>query len=57
MEGTGLRILELCDGQRTYAQVVAELQFQHNGSDPSRIREDAGLFLEQLRAKRVVDYE
>lgn len=57
VQGTGQRILELCDGQRTFAQMVGELHFQHSGSDANRIREEAAAFLEQLHAKRVVDYE
>lgn len=57
LEGTGKRILDLCDGRRTFAQMVAELHFQHSNTDANRIREDAAVFLEQLQAKRVVDYE
>lgn len=56
VQGTGLVILELCDGQRTFSQVVAELQRRYLGSDPQRIRDDATRFLEQLREKRIVDY-
>ena len=53
---TGKKILEYCDGQRTFLQIVDELAKQFNLSDPARIRDDAGKFLEGLQQKRVVDY-
>jgi len=56
VEGTGLAILGLCDGQRTFAEILAELQRQYFGADPQRIRADATNFLEQLREKRILDY-
>jgi len=56
VQGTGLAILELCDGERDFAAVIAELQRQYFGADPMRIREDASRFLEQLHEKRIVDY-
>ena len=56
VQGTGLAILELCDGQRTFSEVVAELQRQYFGADPQRILTEAGKFLEQLHEKRIVDY-
>jgi coenzyme PQQ biosynthesis protein PqqD len=56
VQGTGRVILELCDGQRAFSQIVAELQRQYFGSDPQRIRDDTTRFLEQLRDKRIVDY-
>jgi pyrroloquinoline quinone biosynthesis protein D len=56
VQGTGLAILELCDGQRTFSEVVEELQRRYFGSDAQRIREDAAKFLEQLHEKRIVDY-
>lgn len=56
VQATGLAILALCDGQRTFADILAELQRQYFGADPKRIREDAIRFLEQLHDKRIVDY-
>jgi coenzyme PQQ biosynthesis protein PqqD len=56
VQGTGLAILALCDGQRTFTEIVEELQRQYFGADPKRIREDAVRFLEQLHEKRIVDY-
>ena len=56
VQGTGLAILGLCDGQRTFAEILAELEQQYFGADPQRIRADATNFLEQLREKRILDF-
>lgn len=56
VQGTGRRILELCDGQRTFSELVAQLQAECSQSDPGVIRSDAARFLEQLQTKRIVDY-
>ena len=56
LQGTGRQVLECCDGQRTFAQIIAELQAQFGEADPAKIRTDISQFLEQLRHKRIVDY-
>lgn len=56
LQGTGLQILERCDGQRTFGQIIAELQAQFGLADPAKIRSDISQFLEQLQHKRIVDY-
>jgi pyrroloquinoline quinone biosynthesis protein D len=56
IKGTGRDILEHCDGQRTFAQIVAELQALYTLTDVQKIRKEAGNFLEQLREKRIVDF-
>ncbi len=56
LQGTGKKIVELCDGQRTFAQIVAELEASYNSSDSLEIRNDVAGFLEQLQQKRIVDY-
>lgn len=56
VQGTGQKILDLCDGQRTVAEIVSALSEAYSGADPSKIREDVGSFLEALRQKRIVDY-
>ena len=56
LQGTGRQVLERCDGQRTFGQIVAELQIQFGDADPAKIRADISQFLEQLRHKRIVDY-
>jgi pyrroloquinoline quinone biosynthesis protein D len=56
LQGTGRQILERCNGQRTFAEIIAELQAQFSVADPTKIRADISQFLEQLRHKRIVDY-
>jgi pyrroloquinoline quinone biosynthesis protein D len=56
LQGTGRKVLERCDGQRTFAEIIAELQAQFGDADPAKIRADISQFLEQLRHKRIVDY-
>ena len=56
LQGTGRHVLERCDGQRTFGEIIGELQSQFTDADPAKIRSDIGLFLEQLQKKRIVDY-
>ena len=56
LQGTGRQVLEHCDGQRPFLEIIAESQGQYAASDPAKIRDDIGKFLEQLRQKRIVDY-
>lgn len=56
LQGTGRQVLERCDGQRTFGQIIAELQAQFGDADPAKIRDDISKFLEQLWKKRIVDY-
>ena len=55
VQGTGQKILELCDGQRTVQEIVTALAATYS-ADPAKIREDVGSFLEALQQKRIVDY-
>jgi len=56
VQGTGQKILDLCDGQRTVEEIVTALSASYSGADPVKIREDVGNFLEALQQKRIVDY-
>jgi len=56
LQETARAILERCDGQRSFAQIVQELVAAYNASDPEKIRQDASAFLERLRQKRLVDF-
>jgi pyrroloquinoline quinone biosynthesis protein D len=56
LQGTGRTILERCDGQRTFAEIIADLQKEFGATDPEKIRADISIFLEQLQKKRIVDY-
>jgi pyrroloquinoline quinone biosynthesis protein D len=56
LQGTGRQVLEQCDGQRTFGDIIRELQGQFTEAGPNKIRDDIGRFLEQLQQKRIVDY-
>jgi pyrroloquinoline quinone biosynthesis protein D len=56
LQGTGRQVLERCDGQRTFADIISELQKEFGSTDPAKIRTDISTFLEQLQKKRIVDY-
>jgi pyrroloquinoline quinone biosynthesis protein D len=56
LQGPGRQVLEQCDGQRTFGEIIAELQKQFTSADPEKIRDDISQFLEQLQRKRIVDY-
>jgi pyrroloquinoline quinone biosynthesis protein D len=56
LQGTGRQVLERCDGQRTFGQIILELQTQFSDANPDKIRADISQFLEQLQHKRIVDY-
>jgi pyrroloquinoline quinone biosynthesis protein D len=56
LQGTGRQVLERCDGQRTFGEIIGELQVQFGDAAPEKIRSDIGQFLEQLQRKRIVDY-
>lgn len=56
LQGTGRLVLEHCDGQRTFGEIIVELQKQFGNADPAKIRDDISKFLEQLQRKRIVDY-
>jgi hypothetical protein len=54
LEETGDRIWQLCDGQRTLGDIVAEVS-AHYGKDPATVRADAAELLEQLAAEGLVN--
>ena len=56
VEGSGLHILQLCDGNRTAREIIAELQANYSMANPEKIHDDVMRFLEQLREKRIVDF-
>lgn len=56
VEGTGRVILELCTGQLSLGEIVQKLERQFIFAPPDKIRADVISFLEQLHAKRIIDY-
>jgi pyrroloquinoline quinone biosynthesis protein D len=56
LQGTARAVLERCDGNRTFEQIVQELEGAYRASDSAKIRQDAIAFLERLQQKRLVDF-
>ncbi|MFY9645955.1 MAG: pyrroloquinoline quinone biosynthesis peptide chaperone PqqD [Terriglobales bacterium] len=56
VEGTGRMILELCNGELSLAQIVQKLETQFMLAPKGKIRTDVQNFLQQLHAKRIIDY-
>jgi coenzyme PQQ biosynthesis protein PqqD len=56
VEGTGRIILELCDGHFSLAEIVQKLEAQFMLAPMGKIRAEVQVFLEQLHAKRIIDY-
>jgi coenzyme PQQ biosynthesis protein PqqD len=56
VEGTGRIILEHCEGHFTLAEIVQKLETQFMLAPKGKIRADVQTFLEQLHAKRILDY-
>lgn len=56
LQGTGREVLERCDGQRTFGELITELQKEFGMTDPEKIRGDISTFLEQLQRRRIIDY-
>jgi pyrroloquinoline quinone biosynthesis protein D len=54
MNGSSAAILSLCDGARSFDEIVAELSARHD-AEPGRIAQDAGAFLETLLAKKMLE--
>jgi pyrroloquinoline quinone biosynthesis protein D len=51
LNGTGAAVLDLCDGQRTVAEIVAELRGRYSHVDGDEVQ----LFLDRLAARRCVE--
>src|SRR5258708_24638882 len=56
VEGTGRIILELCDGHFSLAEILQKLEGQFMLAPKGKIRAEGQVFLEQLHAKRIIDY-
>ena len=54
VDATAAAVLELCDGERDLAPIVAELAKRYN-APPSVIEKDVGAMLADLKMKRVLE--
>jgi pyrroloquinoline quinone biosynthesis protein D len=56
LNGTGAAILELCDGVRTVAEIVAELRGRYDRVPDAEVQADeVRAFLTELLARRCVE--
>ena len=51
LNGTGAAVLELCDGQRTVSEIVAELRGRYASVDGDEVR----CFVDRLAARRCLE--
>jgi pyrroloquinoline quinone biosynthesis protein D len=56
LTGPGPRIVELCDGTRTLAGVIASLQSEFSDAEPEMIHREVLAFLASLRERRALDF-
>ena len=56
LKDTARAVLERCDGNRTFEQILQDLEVAYSASDAAKIRQDAVTFLERLQQKRLVDF-
>ena len=54
--GPGRRILELCDGHHTFAQILAALQSVYTDAPPQQMEQDTASYLERLRERGAVQF-
>jgi len=56
LKGPARTIVELCDGERTLAEIVVELQRHYPSAQPARIETEALALLARLRDRGVLEY-
>jgi coenzyme PQQ biosynthesis protein PqqD len=55
LTGPGPRIVELCDGSRSLADIITTLQSEFNGADPEMVQREVIAFLVSLQERRALD--
>jgi pyrroloquinoline quinone biosynthesis protein D len=55
LKGPARAIVELCDGQRTLADIIEELQRHYPSAQPARIETEAVALLARLRDRGVLE--
>jgi pyrroloquinoline quinone biosynthesis protein D len=56
LAGPGRKILDLCDGQRTFAQILAELDAIYPGAPADQMMRETASYLERLRDRGAVEF-
>lgn len=52
----GVRIVSVCDGERTFREIVQMLQQEYGSADPGRIERETADLLERLHVRRALDF-
>lgn len=55
LNGTGERILSLCDGARSFSQIVDELLLAYSGGERATLEREASAFLDQLAERSLIE--
>ena len=56
LKGTAIDVLRLCDGQRTYAEILLEMQGRYQSADPKQMEREIESFLNRLQQRRAIDF-
>ena len=56
LKGPARKIVELCNGERTLSQIVAELRRHYPSAEPARIETEAVALLARLRDRGALEY-
>jgi pyrroloquinoline quinone biosynthesis protein D len=56
LKGPARTIVELCNGERTLSEIVAELQRHYPSTEPARIETEAAALLSRLRDRGALEY-
>ncbi len=56
LQGPGRRILELCNGKRSLADVIQQLQMEFPSVESSRLSQEVTTFLQGLQEKGAVEF-
>ena len=56
LAGPGRAILQLCDGRRTFAEILVELQSVYHTAPATQIERETVSFLERLRERGALEF-
>jgi pyrroloquinoline quinone biosynthesis protein D len=57
LKGTAAEIIQLCNGQRTVADILQAMQALYPSADPTQIEQETESFLNRLLERRAVDFQ
>jgi pyrroloquinoline quinone biosynthesis protein D len=56
LQGSGRRILELCDGERSLAEIIKQLQTEFASANAGTIAEEVAGYLARLQEKGAIEF-